>query len=159
MRSIIGLVVGVVLLWYGASWQSASEPPAQQLRTQGVKVVGEVVGVQEVQRTRRVGGRRDLRTEDYLARCPEIAFEAEGGRRTFVERADCDRLDVGDRVTVMYDPQRAWAPRLDSAAVVEEEARVDRTRWLLVGVGSMLVLGCGAALFRRLNRFVAGWSS
>ncbi len=159
MRSIIGIVFGVALLWYAFNWDTGSVNTVQELHADGVKVAGEVVAVQEVERTRRTGGRRSRRTEEYTVRCPEIAFRLDGERRTFVERADCDRLEVGDRVTVMYAAARPWAPRLDSEAVIGDEKATNRSRWVMVGLGGLFVLVSGLGLFNRLRRFVANWGS
>ncbi len=154
MRSILGIVFGVALLWYAFNWHTASVNTVQELREHGVKVAGKVVSEKEFERTRRTGGRRSRSTEEYTAVCPEIAYRIDGERQTFIEHADCDRLSVGDEVTVMYDAAKPWAPRLDSDEVVGQEKATNRLRWFLAGAGGLFLLVSGISLFLRIRRFV-----
>lgn len=157
VRSIVGLLFAG-LLFYAAFAFGPDESKAdrlESLRSSGEQRPGTVTALREVERTRRTGGRRSRRSEEYTVTCPEVTFRLRGTKHTFVEYDDCDRLAVGDEVTVLVDPESPYEARLDSAEVDNAADSSRRTTWILAGGGVLFAVGSLIGLALRISRFRA----
>lgn len=157
MRSVLGLLFAA-LLFYVAFGMGSGEDKADrldELRSSGEEVTGTVSEMREVERTRRTGGRRSRRTQQYTENCPRITFTLRGQQHSFVEYDDCERLEVGDEVTVWVDPDDPYNARLNSAEVRDQAKSTKRTTWWLAGAGVVFTLGSLLGLAGRVRNFPA----
>lgn len=160
MRSVLGLLFAALLLYAAFGWDTgAKDDRLEKLRESGQTVTGEVSELREVERTRRTGGRRSKRREQYTENCPRITFHLDGAKHEFVEYDDCDRLGVGDEVTVLVDPTEPYNARLDSDQVRDRAESNSRTTWWLAGAGVVFGIGSLIGLATRISRFRARGSA
>ncbi len=156
MRSLLGLIFSGVLLYvaFGTGWSGDSRAERlDDLRESGVRATGTVTAVEEVERTQRTGGRRSRRNATYTVTCPEITYRVAGEKHVLVERSDCDRLEVGDEVTVLYEEGAPYNAMLDSDRPYEEARSWDRSTWILGGAGVVFGLGSLLGIVMRVSRW------
>lgn len=152
MRSVLGLLFGVLLIWMSTAQDTSHDDRAHELHRDGARSTGTVVELSEQERTRHSGGRRNRSSTTSTVQCPRISFSAAGTEHAFVEHDDCDRLEVGDEVSVMYDPEDPYGARLDSEAVLAERDGARVLSWWLVGLGSLFTVVSAVGLVTRVRR-------
>lgn len=151
MRSVLGILFGLALVWLGTWGSSDHDARALELHESGERATGTVVEVVERERTERSGGRRSRSTRTYTEICPRVTFTVGDQERSFVEYDDCDRLEVGDEVSVMYDAADPYGARIDSESVLAQYGEGRRLTWWLYGLGGLFVTVSAVTLVVRVR--------
>ncbi len=113
-----------------------------------------VTEIRDIERTTRSGGRRSRHTKTYTADCPYVTYKLKGQKYSFVEYDDCDRLQVGDEVTVLVNPDDPYEARLASTKVEKAAKSSTRTTWVLAGAGVVFGLFSALGLWLRVSNLV-----
>ncbi len=158
MARYVLLVLGALLIWITDLMGAPSDTAEKfdRVRAEGERAPAVVTRIDE----REVTQRRRRGSSTRTVFCPEVTYRDGGRERSFVEYDDCDRWEVGDETTVVWDPDEPYNAHLDTDRVRDALAGDERSyswgRWgglfLVVSCSIVILLGWYRRIRRRLGR-------